>query len=138
MKVAVKWVAIHTHRAPCPSGVDIYAWWQICTSFGDASASLYDALASVARCLSTTSVDSAVLMPFIACQLIPLDKHPGVAQLELGMFLFRLLLRPFFSLLVMMLYLLLVLYKPYMFLQIWSHILKGSLTTDGIEGIGKI
>ena len=78
MKVAVKWVTIHTHRAPCPSGVDVYAWWQICTSFGDASASLYDALASVARCLSTTSVDSAVLMPFIACQLIPLDKHPGV------------------------------------------------------------
>ena len=26
----------------------------------------------------------------------------------------------------------------YMFLQIWSHILKGSLTTDGIEGIGSI
>ena len=41
-------------------------------------------MASVAHCLSTTSDDSAVLMPFIAYQLIPLDKHPGVCPIGIG------------------------------------------------------
>ena len=44
----------------------------MCTSFSDASVSLCSALASVARYLSTTRVDSAELMPFVACRLIPL------------------------------------------------------------------
>ena len=41
-------------------------------------------MASVARCLSTTLVDSAVLMPFVACQLFPLDKHLGVYHIGIG------------------------------------------------------
>ena len=80
----IKRAAIHTHGAAGPSGVDACAWRRICTSFGDASASLCDALASAARCLSTTLVDSAVLMPFVACRLIPLDKRPGVRSIGIG------------------------------------------------------
>ena len=73
---------IANHGAAGPSGVDAYAWQQICASFGDAdaSASLYDALASVAHCLSTITFDSVVLMPFTACRLIPLDRCPELAS----------------------------------------------------------
>ena len=56
----------------------------MCTSFSDASVSLCSALASVARYLSTTRVDSAELMPFVACLLIPLDKRPGVRPIGIG------------------------------------------------------
>ena len=67
-----------------PSGVNAYAWQRMCTSFGDASVSLCGALASTACCLATTEVDSAVLMPFVACRLIPLDKRPGVHPIGIG------------------------------------------------------
>ena len=53
----------------------------------------------------------AILIPFVACRLIPLDKRPGVRLIGIGMFLSELLPKPFFSLLVMMLYLLQVLYR---------------------------
>ena len=49
-----------------------------CSSFGEASAELCDALSSVGRYLSTSVVGPAILMPFVACRLIPLDKLPGV------------------------------------------------------------
>ena len=82
----------------------------MCTSFGDASASLCDSLSPIAGCLSTVLVDSAILMPFVACQLIPPDKCPGVR--ELGIFLIEIILpKPSFSLFVIMLYLLWVLYS---------------------------
>ena len=78
----IKRAAIQTHGAAEPSGVDAYAWHRMCTSFGDASASLCDSLSSVARCLSTVTIDdSAILMSFVACRLIPLDKRPGVRSI---------------------------------------------------------
>ncbi len=80
----IKWASLHTHEAAGPSGVDAYAWRQICTSFGDASVTLCGALASVARCISTAEVNSTILMPFVACRLIPLDKHPGVRPIGIG------------------------------------------------------
>ena len=80
----IKWAAIHTHGAAGPSGGDAYVWRWMCTSFGDAAASLCDTLACVACYLSTTAVDSAVLMPFVACRLIPLDKRPGVRPIGIG------------------------------------------------------
>jgi len=45
----------------------------MCASFGDASVSLCSALASVACYLFIVGIDSAELMPFVACWLIPLD-----------------------------------------------------------------
>ena len=80
----IKWAALHTHGAAGPSGVDAYAWQRMYTSLGDASVSLCGALASATCCLATTEVDSAVLMLFVACQLIPLDKHPGVRPIRIG------------------------------------------------------
>ena len=79
----------------------------MCTSFGDPSVNLCDALVSVACCLSTTTVDST--MPFVAFKLILLDKRPGFYPTEIGDILVELMPRPSFTLLVVMLYLLLVL-----------------------------
>ena len=56
----------------------------MCTSFGDASASLCDSLSSVVCCLSTVTINSAILMPFVACRLIPLDKCPGAHPTGIG------------------------------------------------------
>ena len=64
----IRRAAIQSHGAAGPSGVEAYAWRRMCTSFGDASASLCDSLSSVARCLSTVTIDSAILMPFVACR----------------------------------------------------------------------
>ena len=80
----IKRASLHTRGAAGPSGVDAYAWRRMCTSFGDASVGLCGSLASVARCITTTKVNSAVLMPFVACRLIPLDKHPGVRPIGIG------------------------------------------------------
>jgi len=76
---------MHTHGAAGPSGVDAYCWRRMCTSFKEASAGLCKTLASVARHLCTTRlVDPTVLMPFVACRLIPLDKNPGVRPIGIG------------------------------------------------------
>ena len=73
----VKWTSLHTHGVAGPSGVDAFAWRRMCTSLQEASVGLCEALASVACCLSTSLVDDpAVLMPFVACRLIPLNKRP--------------------------------------------------------------
>jgi len=57
----------------------------MCTLFKDASAGLCKALASVGRYLCTTRlVDPTVLMPFVACRLISLDKNPGVRPNSIG------------------------------------------------------
>ena len=81
----VKWASLHTHGAAGPSGVDAYAWRRMCTSFKEASAGLCKALASVASRLCTSLIkEPAVLMPFVACRLIPLDKCPGVRPIGIG------------------------------------------------------
>jgi len=81
----IKRAALHTHGAAGPSGVDAYCWRRMCTSYKEASAGLCSALASVARYLCTTLLeDPTVLMPFIACRLIPLDKNPGVRPIGIG------------------------------------------------------
>ena len=80
----IKRAAIQTRGAAGPSGVDAYEWRRMYTSFGDASASLCDSLSSVACCLSTVTIYSAILMAFVACRLIPLDKRPGVCPIGIG------------------------------------------------------
>ena len=76
--------AFHTHGAAGPSGVDAFAWQCLCSSFGNASVNLCNALASVACYLATSGVDPAILAPFVACRLIPLDKNPGVRPIGIG------------------------------------------------------
>ena len=45
---------------------------------------LCNSLAAVAHCLCVDDVDSAELMAFVACRLIPLDKKPGVRPIRVG------------------------------------------------------
>ena len=80
----IKWAALRTHGAAGPSGVDAYAWRRLCSSFGSASVTLCNSLAAVARRLCIQDVDSAELMAFVACRLIPLDKKPGVRPIGVG------------------------------------------------------
>ena len=80
----IRRAAFHTHGAAGPSGVDAFAWQCLCSSFGSASVSLCNALASVARYLATSGVDPAIFAPFVACRLIPLDKNPGVRPISIG------------------------------------------------------
>ena len=80
----IKWAALHTHGAAGPSGVDAYAWRRLCSSFGSASVTLCNSLAAVAHRLCVQEVDSAELMAFVACRLIPLDKKPGVRPIGVG------------------------------------------------------
>ena len=46
--------------------------------------SLCSSLTAVAHHLCVDDVDSAELMVFIACKLIPLDKKPGVHPIGVG------------------------------------------------------
>ena len=56
----------------------------MCASFGEASIELCDALTSVGCYLSTSVVEPAILMPFVACRLILLDKRSGVHPIGIG------------------------------------------------------
>ena len=80
----IRQAAFHTHDAAGPSGVDAFAWQRLCSSFGNASVSLCNALTSVACYLATSGVDPAILAPFVACRLIPLDKNPGIRPIGIG------------------------------------------------------
>ena len=74
----IRSAALQVNGSAGPSGVDAMGWRRMCTAFHGASKDLCDALAAVARRISTTFVDPSGLTAFIACRLIPLDKQPGV------------------------------------------------------------
>ena len=80
----IRWAAFCTHGAAGPSGVDAFAWQCLCCSFGSVSVGLCDVLAFVAHCLATSVVYPAVVAPFVACILIPLDKNPGVRPIGIS------------------------------------------------------
>ena len=67
-----------------PSEVDAFAWRRLCSSFRSASCDLCSELAAVGRRLYTSLVDSTSISAFISCQLIPLDKCPGVRPIGIG------------------------------------------------------
>ena len=67
-----------------PSGLDAAAWKRMCTSFKSASTDLCDALASIARRISSCFVDPKGLSALVACRLIALDKCPGVRPIGIG------------------------------------------------------
>ena len=80
----IRSAALQVNGSAGPSGVDAVGWRRMCTAFQDASKDLCDALAAVARCISTTFVDPAGLAAFIACRLIPLDKQPCVRPIGIS------------------------------------------------------
>ena len=56
----------------------------MCTSFKQASGDLCDAIASVARRMCSSFLDPKGLAALVACQLIALDKCPGVRPIGIG------------------------------------------------------
>ena len=70
--------ALHTDGSAGPSGMDAYAWRRLCGSFQKASTDLCEALAKIARRLSSVFVDPEPLKPLVACRLVVLNKCPGV------------------------------------------------------------
>ena len=83
-KGAVKSAALKISGAAGPSGLDAYCWRRLCTNFGPASSDLCQALADVAKRLSTTFVHPDSIAPFVACRLIALNKNPGVRPIGIG------------------------------------------------------
>ena len=59
----IKKAANRTQGTAGPSGVDAYAWRRFCSSFKSASVDLCNAMAGVARCLSTTPVHPGFSIP---------------------------------------------------------------------------
>lgn len=67
-----------------PSGLDAAGWKRPCSSFGNHSDALCEAIAALARRTCTTYVDPTGLEAFVACRLVALDKHPGVRLIGIG------------------------------------------------------
>ena len=63
--------------------MDATAGGHLCCSF-QSSFDLRAALASVAKRICTTFIDPKCLSAFVACQLVPLDKCPGVRPIGIG------------------------------------------------------
>ena len=75
--------ALHTTGAAGPSGVDADCWRLMYTLFADVSDQLCDALVARARHIASTHIDPSSLIAYIACRLIPLDKHPSVRLIDI-------------------------------------------------------
>ena len=78
---AIRKAALKTTGPAGPSGMDAGNWRRVCTSFGSSSDDLCDALASCARRIASSTIDPAALEAYVACRLIPLDKHLEFVQL---------------------------------------------------------
>ncbi len=87
----VRRAALNTRGAAGSSGVESDTWRRMCTRFGDVFNDLCYTLASCARRLATSFVDSSSLQAYISCRLIPLDKKPGVRPIGIGEVLRRIL-----------------------------------------------
>ena len=80
-RIDASWIrsaALNTKGAAGPSGLDAHCWRRLCTSFHSTSQDLCHSLALLAKRLCTSFVDPKGLSAFLACQLIALDKCPGV------------------------------------------------------------
>lgn len=76
--------ALKSDGAAGPSGLDAAAWKRLCSSFGQSSLDLCNAVAKVAKRICSAYVDPKGLMALVACRLIALDKCPGVRPIGIG------------------------------------------------------
>ena len=85
--------AKRTAGAAGPSGLDSDGWKRILCSkqFGKKTEELCDAIALMARRLSTGYVDPSTMKSYTACRLVPLDKKPGVRPVGIGEVLRRII-----------------------------------------------
>jgi len=74
----IRAAALQTSGAASPSSVDAHSWRHLCISFHLASTELCVAISLFAKRICTTYVSQEILSPFMECQLIALDKNPGV------------------------------------------------------------
>ena len=81
---AIRSAALRTSGAAGPSGLDASFWRRLCTCHGSASGDIYQALADTAKRLCCQYVDPTIISPFTACQLIALDKQPGMRPIGVG------------------------------------------------------
>ena len=75
---------MYIHSASGQIKVDACTWWRLWFSFGLASVTLCNGLAAITHRLCVDDVDSAELVAFVTCGLIPLDKKPGVWPIRVG------------------------------------------------------
>ena len=80
----IRRTAVRIEGSAGPSGVDALGWRHLCTSFRTASSDLCHYLALVARRISSSFTDPEALQPVLNCQLIALDKNPGVRPIGMG------------------------------------------------------
>ena len=80
----VRSVSLHTSGAAGPSGVDVWAWRKLCTSYKKASLNLCHSLALTAKRIAVEFVDPAGISSLLCCRLIALDKCPGVRPIGIG------------------------------------------------------
>ena len=76
--VLIRNMALKSSGSAGPSGLDAYDWKRLTTNFQGHSRNLCNALAAVARRLSTEFIDPEGIKALVACRLIPLNKNPGV------------------------------------------------------------
>ena len=78
-----------------PTLIDADCWKQVACSdsfnFKTIQRNLCDAIARLARYLSTSSTNSQHLNELLACRLIPLNKKPGVRPIGIGEILHRII-----------------------------------------------
>ena len=67
-----------------PSGVDAAGLHRLCTAFKNSLADLCDAIALLARRLSTSYLDPSGIQAFVTCRLVALDKCLGVRPIGIG------------------------------------------------------
>ena len=80
----IRRAALNTKGSAGPSGLVAYAWRRLCSSFGKKSDDLCHSLSLMAKRLCTDFIDPDLLMPFLACHLIAIDKNPGVRPIGIG------------------------------------------------------
>ena len=82
--ILIRSVAIRVQGAAGPAGLDSAFWRRMCTVFHDESDQLCEAIAKLAIHINTSFIDPDGLTSFVACQLIALDKCPGVRPIGVG------------------------------------------------------
>ena len=95
----IRSTALKTFGAGGPSRTDVYCWRRLCTSFGNSSEELCQALSLVAKCLCSSYVHPDGIRPLLACCLIALDKKPAVRPIGVSEILCRIIAKAILSVL---------------------------------------
>ena len=76
--------AMKTHGGAEPSNFDAHDWRRLLSAFGQASTNLCKLVLKFAKRLATSIIQSDNLIAYNGCQLVALDKCPGVRPIGIG------------------------------------------------------